>query len=166
MITFEHTGGIGMRALYRVRKDGKIVAGLHRHGSRSGWEIYSNNYGMTLRTGFRTIDEAKAVAQTIDYPTGEQAYEILCREVEPRRRKYKERLHAHDLARLARELVSGSNSARADLETLVEEIEAWIADRTHTRNRELADNARHFETTGERIYTSSDTPLYPEPPSK
>jgi hypothetical protein len=165
VITFEHIEGVGMRAKYRVRKDGKHVAILYRFGVRSGWELYSVHYGLTLASGFRSIDQAREAAQTIEYPTAQEAYETTAKMIEPQRRFKLEAHYAKDFIRLARELVAGSNSARMEMERLVAEIDARTVDRSdiHSTWRKMADE--HFRTTNTPLYRyDGDVPFYPEPP--
>jgi cell division septum initiation protein DivIVA len=164
-ITFDHTGGVGMRAKYRVRKDGAHVADLYRYGVSDGWTTSSVHYSVRLGRSHRTIDAAKQAALTLDYPSAMEAYEIVCERIRANRKKHMETEHAEDFVRLARELIAGSNSAREEIEKLVHEIDTYVADRTGTRANAQAACDRHFEATGERIYTyMRDDVYYPEPP--
>ena len=165
MITIEHTEGIGMRARYRVTKDSTHVANLYRYGRRSGWELYSVHYGLTLADGFRSIDDARVKAMTVYYPNAREAYETKCAMILPQRRAKLEALHAKDFVRLTRELVAGSNTARMEMEKLVAEIDARTIDRSDIHNawREKAD--AHFAATNEPLYRyDGEPPFYPEPP--
>jgi len=160
LITFKPMGGIGVNAKYTVMRDGAPVAVITRNGNR-GWLAYSGHYGVTLFRG-RTIDDIKRTALDFDYPSRQQIYETLAQETAIRRRNYIEGQRGHDFVRLTREMIAGSNSARIELEKLISEIDAWIADRSDTMAERHRQNEAHFQKTGKRIYTDSGIPLYPD----
>lgn len=166
MITFEHIGGVGINARFIIHKDGAPVAMMSRCGNR-GWEISSKHYGLTLAKNIRVIDKAKETASTINYPNEVEVYERICVGTAGRRQKYIEEKNAHELARIARGILSGSNSAQYELKKLMDEIERFIVDRTDTRANAQAECDRHFEETGESTYTNASYyPYYPDPPQK
>lgn len=125
--TFESLGGVGINAHWRVRRDGQFVADIRRRGNR-GWQIVSH-YSRIIAT-VADIDSAKAWCSTQEYfRTKRELYDIICAEVENRRRLHLEDIAARKLAALARALVAGSNSARNDMAALLDEIETLAKDR-------------------------------------
>jgi hypothetical protein len=166
MITFEHTSGIGINANYRIRNaQGAVVATVARTG-RSHWRIASVHYHHTLGT-YGSLDRAREAAQALAYPTAKEVYDLICSEVGEHRRIEKVTAHAADFERLARSIIAGSNSARAELETLLAQIDAYTTDRTDTRAARQAKCDRDYEATGRRTYVlEQHGTLYPEPPTK
>jgi hypothetical protein len=163
-VNIKHTGGVGVNMRFAVYQDGKAVAQITRNGNR-GWRIYSQFYGHVLASATNSA-EAKQKALTLEYPDASAVYEILCARVAEKRRAEKEAWCGPQLARLARELISGSNSARLDLEQLVAEIESYVWDRTDTRRKRQAACDAEFERTGQRVYVSDyGTTLYPDAPA-
>jgi hypothetical protein len=111
-----------------------------------------------------SIDRARQAAETLTYPSQNEVYERICERTAKARREWMEQKHAHDLARLAREMIAGSNSARMELETLVVEIDRFATDRGDTRAARFRQHEEHYEKTGERLYIYGES-LYPEPPT-
>jgi hypothetical protein len=173
MITFEQANdGIGMNAVYHVLRDGKHVANISRDG-RSTWRINSVHYWEPLGA-CRGIDEIKAKARAVTYPTAHEVYEKLCTATAIRRRNYIESLFKDQMALLIRALVSGSNSARTEMEELVTSMDAFIADRDDTFDAARKRADEHNEALGddwlyrqsEWKYTESQRsyPYYPNQP--
>jgi len=131
MIEVKQTHGVGMRATYVVFRDGKPVATISRFSARTGWKITSIHYGHHLGGG-SNIDDAREAAQSIYYPDPHVLYEEICQNVENHRRISLEAIHTRDFVRLSREIIAGSNSARAELEQLIHNIDAEARDRSDT----------------------------------
>jgi len=173
MITIEQTNsGIGMNAVYHVLRDGEHVANISRSG-RSTWRINSVHYWEPLGA-CKGIDEIKAKARTIDYPAAREIYEKLCAAVMIRRRNYIESTHKDKMAMLIRDLISGSNSARVEMEELVASMDAFIADRSDTHemarqrvnehNEGLGESWRYRQSEWKYVPGPEHYPYYPEPP--
>jgi len=166
MITFENSnGGIGLHARFDVLRDGKSVATIHRYGAQHPWEITSVHYAEPLG-GSRELERAKELARNLTYPTHVEVYEAVAARVAEKRRAYIERENYTKMATLIRELVGGSNSARVELEKLVAEMDAFIADRADTHEKleaqRDAEYARNGRTGPYPVGRSSDYPFYPE----
>jgi hypothetical protein len=153
MIEVRHGGGVGVNGVYAVMRDGVHIATIKRTGRHSYWGIYTH-YGHNLKT-VPDVARARQAVHEVSYPTKREVYELLCARAEHNRRVKLEEHHAHDFARLAREIVAGSNSARVELEELVAEIERRATDRTAT-------NVEHEV----KCYHSYLDTLYPQPPEE
>jgi hypothetical protein len=174
MITIEQVNsGIGMNAVYHVLRDGEHVANISRDG-RSTWRINSVHYWEPLGA-CKGIDEIKAKARTLDYPAAREIYEKLSAAVAIRRRNYIESTHKQKMAMLIRDLISGSNSARIEMEELVASMDVFIADRDDTyamarqradeHNKALGDEWRYRQSEWKYVLSDRDYPYYPEPPT-
>jgi hypothetical protein len=172
-ITFEQTNkGIGMNAVYHVLRDGEHVANISR-GGRSVWRINSVHYWEFLGAS-KGIDEIKATAQTLTYPTAHEVYEKLSAEAAIKRRKHIEWTHRQQMATLIRDLVAGSNSAHVEMAELVASMDAFIADRSDTysaaqkrvdeHNKALGDGWRYRQSEWKYTPGRHDYPYYPELP--
>jgi hypothetical protein len=137
-ITIEHAYGIGINGIYHVFRDGKQVAYMQRSG-RSTWIIYSLHYNERLASA-GSIDLARARAMELNYPSAWEVYERLCERVAVRRKEELEAAHAHDLARLAREIINGSNFAHDELARLMHRIDTLTADRSDNGPRDSSGN--------------------------
>lgn len=133
--TFDHLGGVGIHARWAVLREGRRIGFIDRHSSqRGGWHI-EGHYGRTIKDTdgreciCRTLDATKRWAETLRFPTAAQVYEEICAEVEGARREHLIALSAQTFARLAREMLGGSNSARDDMANLLDEIERLAKDR-------------------------------------
>jgi hypothetical protein len=169
-ITFENlNGGVGMRALYGVLRGGEHVATMSRSSSRQGWIIYSVHYSHKL-AGAKDIEQARQKACTLVYPTQQEVYEHLCAQSVFSRRNYIERQSAPQLARLARDLVAGSNSARLEIEKLVASWDLFALDRSDTHAAAIArveeKNKEVDPFSSEWTFAESPGvyPYYPKPP--
>jgi len=166
MITFANTNdGIGLHARFDVLRDGKPIATIHRYGAQHPWEITSVHYREPLG-GARELERTKELARNLTYPTHGEVYEAVAVRVAEKRRVYIERQNYTKMATLIRELVGGSNSARVELEKLVAEMDAFIADRSDTHEKleaqRDAEYARNGRTGPYPVGRSSDYPFYPE----
>jgi hypothetical protein len=174
MITIEQANsGIGMNAVYHVLRDGEHVANISRSG-RSTWRIHSVHYWESLG-GCKGIDDVKAKARTLNYPTAHEVYEKLCAVAAIKRRSYIETMHKQKMATLIRDLIAGSNSARVEMEELVASMDAFIADRSDTysvarkrvneHNEGLGADWRYRQSEWKYTPGTEHYPYYPDPPS-
>lgn len=182
--TFEHLGGVGINAHWRVRRDGQFVANIMRRGNR-GWQIESHYSRIIMNAA--SIDGAKAWCSAQErFRTKRELYDVICAEVEKRRRLHLEDVAARKLTALARALVAGSNSARDDMAALLDEIETLAKDRveatkppeTPAPSRRPYDEALMAAWRDSRNERFQDQPVkwpytgyrsdfqYPEPPEQ
>jgi hypothetical protein len=175
VITIEQANhGIGMNAVYHVLRDGEHVANISRTG-RSTWRINSVHYWEPLGA-CKGIDEIKAKAQAVVYPTAREIYEKLCAATAVKRRNYIESMHKQRMANLIRDLIAGSNSARVEMEELVASMDAFIADRSDTHelarqqvdehNKGLGEGWRYRHSEWKYAPGPEHYPYYPEPPTR
>ncbi len=160
--TIEQTSGVGIHATYTVMRDGQQVAKISRRGPHSTWRIRSVHYNEELSQGAMTIAATKEIAYGLTYPPQAEIYETICQRVESARKSQMETHHRADFVRLARAIVTGSNSAHAELTELIAKIDAFAIDREDTQGR-CRDTGGDFgpyePTTRGRTFT-----YYPEPP--
>jgi hypothetical protein len=156
-------GGVGMNTRYDVINDGEIVGSIARHGS-SAVRVYGH-YQVKL-AGFNSFDEAKRAALALEFPTKRKLYEEICIRVEANRNASIEKSCGPRLARLARDLVAGSNSARDEMAGLTESMAKLAADRLHsTRDpaRKMGWKIEYLD--GEPVKWAEDCE-FPEPPGE
>jgi hypothetical protein len=127
--TFESDGGHGKHEVITIRRDGQVVGIINHYGDRK-WRIKSPHYYEELVKSFITRGEAKIAALTLDYPSKQTVYEIICKRVEASRRWSAEQKHTAELYAAARELVAGSDSATQRISEILNAIDTHAKDRT------------------------------------
>ena len=142
-----------MHAVITIKRDGSKIGTINYQ--YYSWKV-CDYYGQPLR-GFETLDKAKEVAPTLDYPDAQLLYEQICKDVECSRRKHAEQKKEHIAAlnAAARELIAGSSSADKRIGEIFAAIEHYAKDRNG------AD--RWKETYGAYRY-SQDSIYYPPGP--
>lgn len=124
-----HSSGVGIHTKIAVHRGNEIIGRIKRFSRRYPWEI-TTHYGYTLAK-YDDLGDAKAAAHTIEWPTRQSIYEIVCAGIEAQRRRYAENQRAAVVMRIARDIAKGSNSARVELYSVLAEIETFALDRTN-----------------------------------
>jgi hypothetical protein len=121
VITFIDLGGVASHRRIGVRVDGEHRGTIEYLGRNHGWYI-RDRYSHKLGSAW-TLDEARAMALRIDFPTLREAYEREHERTYQGRLRAAEQVHGPELAALTRELLKGSNSAREEMERLLTQID-------------------------------------------
>jgi hypothetical protein len=148
MITeIQRLGGDGMNAVYAVRRAGKRVATISRHG-RNDWIMNSVHYGERLSV-HRNLDAARAAAVgRPSYPDAVEAYQAICRRVEQQRRAWMRQQRANDLADTALDMAVGGRGAADKIIIISRSIESFAKDRLDTNERERQWLESHLVNSG------------------
>ena len=120
-INLRDLGGVASHRRVAVDVDGVQLGEINYTGPSGQWRIvdsYSQQLGRAA-----TLNEARQKALTLTYPTRREAYERLHEKVYQSRRRAAEAQSGPRLAELTRELLAGSNSAREEIEKLLEQID-------------------------------------------
>jgi hypothetical protein len=151
--------GVGINAVYVVRRAGKKVANIRRTG-RLRWLLYSVHYGENLNT-YANLESARycAVART-SYPDAEEVYETICARVEQQRRAWMRQQRANDFADTALDLATDRTALADRIILISRSIESFAKDRLDTGERERQRMESH---PGEFRH---GVPLYPSPPGE
>lgn len=176
---FDHLGGVGINASWSVMRDGKRVGMIERNG----------NTGFIVRSHYRRIiDYARNSAGAKEkclhrerFPSEREIYDLICAEVEVRRRVQLENKMRAEMFALARDLVVGSNSARDAIAEILADIETLAKDRWQTTRppkRPFPSDDRYDEKLvsawrddqqerfrGKPMYWQGDS-TYPKPPGQ
>lgn len=149
-ISVEHIGGVGANTRYRVMQNGQRVATISRYG-------IDGYYGLKIASP-PSLTAARELARTLTYPTVEEAYERTCETVYRHRLRALEKHFTHRIAAFARQTIDGSNSGRAELANLLDEIEKVARDRLHSTEVKYQREV----VAGEEIHSLMKYPKTPD----